>query len=105
MRFAEEYDAAKRREAAIDFEDLQLHARDLLRDDPRLREEIQLRFRLPLYHESHMFDAIASVVNATVTAGNKVTVHTKFTNLSDVERRAIQQFVRDLRYLKGELSD
>jgi len=66
---------------------------------------IQLRFRLPLYHESHMFDAIASVVNATVTAGNKVTVHTKFTNLSDVERRAIQQFVRDLRYLKGELSD
>jgi anti-anti-sigma factor len=66
---------------------------------------VQLRFRLPLYHESHMFDAIASVVNATVTAGNKVTVQTKFTNLSDVERRAIQQFVRDLRYLKGELSD
>ncbi len=66
---------------------------------------LQLRFRLPLYHESHMFDAIAMVVNATVTAGNKVTVQTKFTNLSDVERRAIQQFVRDLRYLKGELSD
>lgn len=65
---------------------------------------IQLRFRLPLYHESHMFDAIATVVNVTVTAGNKVTVHTKFTNLSDVERRAIQQYVRDLRYLKGELS-
>ena len=66
---------------------------------------IRLRFRLPLYHDTHMFDALASVVNATVTAGNKVTVHTKFTNLSDVERRAIQQFVRDLRYLKGELSD
>ena len=28
----------------------------------------------------------------------------KFVNLKDVERRAIQQFVRDLRYLKGELS-
>lgn len=51
VRFAEEYDAAKRREAAIDFEDLQLHARDLLRDDPRLREEIQLRFRLVMVDE------------------------------------------------------
>lgn len=66
---------------------------------------IRLRFRLPLYHESHMFHADAQVVNATLTAGRKVTVQTKFTNLSDVERRAIQQYVRDLRYLKGELSD
>ena len=66
---------------------------------------VRVRFRLPLYHESHMFHADATIVNATVTAGNKVTVQTKFTNLSDVERRAIQQFVRDLRYLKGELSD
>lgn len=65
---------------------------------------VRVRFRLPLYHESHMFHADAEVVNSTVTAGNKVTVQTKFTNLSDVERRAIQQFVRDLRYLKGELS-
>ncbi len=66
---------------------------------------IRVRFQLPLYHESHMFHADAQVVNADVTAGNRVTVQTKFTNLSDVERRAIQQFVRDLRYLKGELSD
>ena len=32
-RFAAEYAAAKRRESAVDFEDLQLAARDLLRDD------------------------------------------------------------------------
>ena len=38
------------------------------------------------------------------TAGTRVTVVAKFANLKDVERRAIQQFVRDLRYLKGELS-
>jgi ATP-dependent helicase/nuclease subunit A len=50
-RFAEQYEAAKRREAAVDFEDLQLHARDLLQGDPALREEIQLRFRLVMVDE------------------------------------------------------
>ncbi len=65
---------------------------------------VRVRFQLPLYHESHMFAADANVVSANVTAGNRVTVQAKFTALKDVERRAIQQFVRDLRYLKGELS-
>jgi ATP-dependent exoDNAse (exonuclease V) beta subunit len=49
--FAEEYAAAKRREAAIDFEDLQLHARDLLGSDAELRDEIRLRFRLVMVDE------------------------------------------------------
>ena len=66
---------------------------------------LKIEFRLPLYHESHTFAADAKVVDATVTAGNRITVQTRFTSLRDVERRAIQQFVRDLRYLKGELSD
>ena len=39
------YAAAKDRESALDFEDLQLRARDLLRDDDALREREQLRFR------------------------------------------------------------
>ena len=65
---------------------------------------IRVEFRLPLYHESHTFKADGQVVNSTVTAGNRVTVQTRFTSLSDVERRAIQQYVRDLRYLRGELS-
>jgi ATP-dependent helicase/nuclease subunit A len=43
--FGEHYGAAKDRESALDFEDLQLRARDLLRDDPVLREREQLRFR------------------------------------------------------------
>jgi ATP-dependent exoDNAse (exonuclease V) beta subunit len=43
--FAAEYAAAKQRESALDFEDLQLYARDLLRDNPRVREAEQLRFR------------------------------------------------------------
>ena len=43
--FAAEYRAAKERESALDFEDLQLLARDLLRDQADLREREQLRFR------------------------------------------------------------
>jgi ATP-dependent exoDNAse (exonuclease V) beta subunit len=44
-RFAETYAAAKRAESAVDFEDLQLAARDLLRDHASIREREQLRFR------------------------------------------------------------
>ncbi len=43
--FAAQYAAAKDRESALDFEDLQLRARDLLRDDEVLRERERLRFR------------------------------------------------------------
>ena len=43
--FAAEYAAAKQRESALDFEDLQLYARDLLRDHDDVRETEQLRFR------------------------------------------------------------
>ena len=43
--FAGEYAAAKQRESALDFEDLQLYARDLLRDDEAVRRAEQLRFR------------------------------------------------------------
>jgi ATP-dependent helicase/nuclease subunit A len=44
-RFHEAYHAAKERESALDFEDLQLAARDLLRDHADIREREQLRFR------------------------------------------------------------
>jgi ATP-dependent exoDNAse (exonuclease V) beta subunit len=50
-RFAAEYAAAKRRESAVDFEDLQLAARELLQRDAAVREEVQLRFRLVMVDE------------------------------------------------------
>ena len=65
---------------------------------------LKLRFQLPLYHETHTFTAEGTVASSSITAGGRVTVQAAFVNLKDVERRAIQQFVRDLRYLKGELS-
>ena len=43
--FAAAYQVTKDNESALDFEDLQLRARDLLRDDAAIREREQLRFR------------------------------------------------------------
>src|SRR3954453_23104784 len=43
-RFAESYADAKARESALDFEDLQLHARNLLRDNESIREREAQRF-------------------------------------------------------------
>jgi ATP-dependent helicase/nuclease subunit A len=44
-RFAAAYSEAKARESALDFEDLQLHARNLLRDNETIRDRESLRFR------------------------------------------------------------
>ena len=49
--FAAEYAAAKQRESALDFEDLQLLARDLLRDNDQIRQVEQLRFRAVMVDE------------------------------------------------------
>jgi ATP-dependent helicase/nuclease subunit A len=49
--FAESYAAAKRRESALDFEDLQLVARDVLRDHAPIREREQLRFTAVMVDE------------------------------------------------------
>ena len=44
-RFATAYADAKSRESALDFEDMQLNARDLLRDNPDIRDRESRRFR------------------------------------------------------------
>ena len=49
--FAAEYAAGKERESALDFEDLQLYARNLLRDHSEAREREQLRFRTIMVDE------------------------------------------------------
>jgi ATP-dependent helicase/nuclease subunit A len=49
--FAEAYAAAKAREGLLDFEDLQLAARDLLRRDEGVRERERLRFRALMVDE------------------------------------------------------
>jgi ATP-dependent helicase/nuclease subunit A len=49
--FARAYAAAKERESGLDFEDLQLTARDLLREHAELREREQWRFRAVMVDE------------------------------------------------------
>jgi ATP-dependent exoDNAse (exonuclease V) beta subunit len=49
--FAAAYRRVKERESALDFEDLQLTARDLLRDHASIREREQLRFRAIMVDE------------------------------------------------------
>jgi ATP-dependent exoDNAse (exonuclease V) beta subunit len=51
VRFAEAYAAAKERESALDFEDLQLGARDLLRGDEEIRRREAWRFRAIMVDE------------------------------------------------------
>lgn len=63
-----------------------------------------LRFHLPLFHESHAFTPAATVTHSSLSGQNKVTVQLRFDGLSGAESRAIEQYVKDLRYLKGELS-
>ncbi len=50
-RFDAAYSGAKERESALDFEDLQLAARDLLAAHPEIREREQLRFRALMVDE------------------------------------------------------
>ena len=50
-RFAAEYQAAKDRESVLDFEDLQLRARDLLQTNADVRAREQLRFRSVMVDE------------------------------------------------------
>ena len=50
-RFADAYAAAKEGESALDFEDLQLSARNLLRDHPAIRDRESWRFRSVLVDE------------------------------------------------------
>jgi ATP-dependent helicase/nuclease subunit A len=51
LEFADAYARAKERESALDFEDLQLAARDLLRDHAAIREREAWRFRAIMVDE------------------------------------------------------
>ena len=51
LRLMAAYEAAKAEESALDFEDLQILARDLLRDNPRVLEDCRKRFRAILVDE------------------------------------------------------
>ncbi len=67
--FADAYAAAKDRESALDFEDLQLRARDLLRDNEAIREVEQLRFRSVMVDEFQDTNRLQTELVDLVCAG------------------------------------
>ncbi len=67
--YAEAYATAKRRESVVDFEDLQLAARDLLRDRPEIAEVEQLRFRAVMVDEFQDTNALQCELVDLVSGG------------------------------------
>ncbi len=67
--FAAEYQAGKERESALDFEDLQLLARDLMRDNAEIRELEQLRFRTIMVDEFQDTNALQCELIDQIAAG------------------------------------
>ncbi len=70
--FAAEYAIGKQRESALDFEDLQLFARDLLRDHENVREVEQLRFRTIMVDEFQDTNALQCELIDLLAAGRGV---------------------------------
>jgi ATP-dependent helicase/nuclease subunit A len=68
-RFAEQYQAAKDRESVLDFEDLQLRARDLLQNNAAVREREQLRFRSVMVDEFQDTNALQCGLIDSLTSG------------------------------------
>ncbi len=67
--FADEYAAGKERESALDFEDLQLYARDLLAGNERILEAEQLRFRAIMVDEFQDTNALQCGLIDLLAAG------------------------------------
>jgi anti-sigma B factor antagonist len=63
---------------------------------------LKLRFLLPLYHPTHVFNAGAEVGTHEMLGPQTVRIHVRFTDLSDPEREAIKQYVKDLRQLRSQ---
>ncbi len=67
--FAASYEAVKARESALDFEDLQVRARDLLRGSEEVRELEQLRFRSIMVDEFQDTNRLQTDLIDLVAAG------------------------------------
>jgi anti-anti-sigma factor len=63
---------------------------------------LHARFRIPLFHPTHVFDARAVVESTRSGTDGDLLVTVGLSELSDVERRGIRQFVQDMRLLGGD---
>ena len=63
---------------------------------------LQVRFMLKLFQPTYVFDMLVDVESAVQGTGSDFLVTARVVEVADVERRVIQQFVRDMRLLGGE---
>ncbi|MGM0493102.1 MAG: UvrD-helicase domain-containing protein [Armatimonadota bacterium] len=68
-----EYDAAKRAESALDFADLQILARDLLRDNPEVLARMQRRYQHVLVDEFQDTNALQKEIIWRIAGGDPQT--------------------------------
>jgi len=100
--FERSYQAAKDRESALDFEDLQLRARDLLRDDPVIREREQLRFRQVCVDEFQDTNRLQCELIDLITRGELFFVGDEFQSIYRFRHADVEVF-RERREQVGEV--
>ncbi|MGH7150798.1 MAG: STAS domain-containing protein [Planctomycetota bacterium] len=64
-----------------------------------------VKFRLPLYRPEGFFEIPVRVEKGERARDGSVRVRARFDSIPTADREAIRQFVADIRYLKGEVSD
>jgi ATP-dependent exoDNAse (exonuclease V) beta subunit len=72
--YEERYAALKRRSSALDFEDLELLSRDLLREDTELRDRYRERFARVMVDELQDTNAVQLELIDAISSGNLFTV-------------------------------
>jgi len=74
--------------------------------DPRVlfapKNQLHLKFRLPFYKKAYYFEC-AGKIRRTEIRKSEIRVTTEFLDLSDEDRKSIEQFVADMRFLKDEI--
>ena len=63
---------------------------------------VKLSFRIPLYHPTHVFKVEAAITGHEQIGRETVILRTEFTEITDAERAAVVQYVKDLRFLNEE---
>jgi anti-anti-sigma factor len=64
--------------------------------------EVKAKFRLPFYKKAYYFDIPSQIQRVEDRRSQGAIVTLQFKSVSDQDRRSIEQFVSDMRYLRGE---
>ncbi len=66
--------------------------------------EMRLKFRIPLFKKG-FFENLAVIESSRVHKDGEVQITAKFGQMSSPDRKAIEQFLEDIQYLKTELKE